>query len=77
MSTRNEPVFVEGHICMETTQRISLNSYRYLKLAKIPCLFIILCFFFKKIRGQEGGRGSAQRQRAGRGKMAQIMYICK
>jgi hypothetical protein len=34
---RNEPVLVVIHLCMETTQGISLYSYFYLKLAKMPC----------------------------------------
>jgi hypothetical protein len=34
---RNEPIEVVIHICMETTQRLSLYSYLYLKLAKTPC----------------------------------------
>jgi hypothetical protein len=34
---RDEPVGVIMHICMETTQGISLCSYLYLKLAKTPC----------------------------------------
>jgi hypothetical protein len=35
--------------------------YLYLKLAKSPCFsFYILCFFFYKIREQEGGKVSAQ-----------------
>jgi hypothetical protein len=34
---------------METTQGISLDSYLYLKLAKPPCFYYLLCFFFCKI----------------------------
>jgi hypothetical protein len=47
---------------METTQGNSLYSYLYLKLAKIPCFsfsLLCLCFFFYKIREQEGRTGSA------------------
>jgi hypothetical protein len=48
------------HIFMETIQGVSLYSYLYLKLAKMPCLsYSVLCFFFYKIREQEGGTGSA------------------
>jgi hypothetical protein len=37
--------------------------------------YYLICFLFNKIREQESGIGSAQRQRAGRGEMAQIMSI--
>jgi hypothetical protein len=36
-SGRHEPVGAVIHIFMETTQGISLCSYFYLKLAKMPC----------------------------------------
>jgi hypothetical protein len=50
---RNEPIGVEIHICMETTQGNSLCSHLYLKLAKMPCFsFYLLPFFFYKIREQ-------------------------
>jgi hypothetical protein len=43
--------------------RISLHSYLYLKLAKMPCFsFYLLCFLFHKIGEQEGRIGFAQRQ---------------
>jgi hypothetical protein len=55
---RDEPVGVV--ICMETTQRNSLCSYLYLKLAKKSHFsFYLLCSFFYKIGEQEGGSGSA------------------
>jgi hypothetical protein len=58
---------------MEVTQRTSLYSYPYLKLAKTPCFsYYLLCFFFNMIREQEGGTGSAQRWEWG--EVAQIMY---
>jgi hypothetical protein len=58
----DEPIWVVIHICMETTQRTSLYSYLYLKLAKTPHFsYYLLCFLFKKIREQEGGTSSAQR----------------
>jgi hypothetical protein len=70
-SGRNESILVVIHICMETTQRISLYSYLYLKLAKTPSFsYYLLCFFFYKIGKQEGGTGSTWRQR---GREAQIM----
>jgi hypothetical protein len=57
---RDEPTGVVIHICTETTQGNSLCSYLYLKLAKISCFsFSLLCFFFYKIREQEGITGSA------------------
>jgi hypothetical protein len=45
---------------VETVQGISLHSYLYFELAKPPCFsYYLLCFFFYKIREQEGGTGSA------------------
>jgi hypothetical protein len=53
---------------MEATQRISLYSYSYLKLAKTPYFsYYFLCFFLNKIREQEGRTGSTQSQRNGGG----------
>jgi hypothetical protein len=43
-SGRVEPVWVIIHICMETTQRISLYSYLYLKLACHDFLIIFYVF---------------------------------
>jgi hypothetical protein len=60
-SGRDEPM------CMEATLGISLYSYLYLKLAKMPCFsYYLLCLFFSKIREQEG-TGSVWRQ-GGEGK---------
>jgi hypothetical protein len=51
---------------MDTTQVISLYSYLYLKLAKLPCLsYYLFCFFFYKIREQEDGTGCAWEWRGG------------
>jgi hypothetical protein len=72
----NDPVWVEIHIRIETTQGISLYSCLHLKLAKTPCLsFYLVCFFlqqnwrtrwwnrfFSEMAGEEFG-----------GKVAQIM----
>jgi hypothetical protein len=59
---KDEPIGVVIHICMDTTQGISLCSCLYLKLAKTSCFsFYLLCFFFYKIREQEGGTSSALR----------------
>jgi hypothetical protein len=44
-SGRDEPMWVVIHKCMETTQRISLYSYLYRKLAKTPFLKIIFYVF--------------------------------
>jgi hypothetical protein len=40
-SGRDEPMWIVIHMCMETTQEISLHSFLYLKLAKTPCSLII------------------------------------
>jgi hypothetical protein len=85
---RDEPIGVVIHICMETTQGNSLCSYLYLKPAKTLC-FYFLCFFFYKIREQEGGTDSGGwwywhwwEWGGGRGRrmnMVQVMYthVCK
>jgi hypothetical protein len=41
-------------MCVETIQGISLYSYLYLKLAKIPCFsyYLLYFFFYKETRGQ-------------------------
>jgi hypothetical protein len=60
---RNESIWVVIHTCMKTTQRISLYSYLYLKLAKITHFsYYRLCFFLlqkqrraEQVRGQGGG----------------------
>jgi hypothetical protein len=60
-SGRDKPIGVVIHMYMETTQRISLYSYLYLKLAKMPCFSnYVLRFFFYKIREQGSRRGSPQ-----------------
>jgi hypothetical protein len=43
---RDEPIWVVIHICMETTQGISLYSYLSLKLAKMPYFSYYLKKFF-------------------------------
>jgi hypothetical protein len=65
---RGESIGAEIHICMETTQGHSLCSYLYLKLAKHHAsyfIFIVLCFFFYKIREHEGRTDSAVRIEVG------------
>jgi hypothetical protein len=72
MSGRDESVWVVIHMCLETTQVISLYIYLNLKLAKTLCFsFHLIYFFFNKIREQEGRTGSAQRCWGGGG---QTMY---
>jgi hypothetical protein len=59
---------------MGATQGISLYSYLLLILAKMACFsYYLSCFFFKKIREQEGETGSEWRR--GRGEVTQIRYI--
>jgi hypothetical protein len=65
---------------METTPGLSLSSFLYLKLAKILCLsYCLLHFLFNKIGEEEGGSGSAWKQKLeglgmGWGEEAQTMY---
>jgi hypothetical protein len=48
---RDKPIWVVIHICMETTQGISLYSYFYLKVAKMPC-FLIIFFSSTKLENK-------------------------
>jgi hypothetical protein len=72
-TSRDEPIGVVMHICMETTQGNSLCSYLCLKLAKKPGFsFYILCFFFYKNLKKGSARGvgfgtSGSRAVAGKG----------
>jgi hypothetical protein len=73
MSGRDEPMWVAIHRCMEAMLGISLYSYLYLKLAKMPCLsYYLLCFLFNKTGEQDGGIGSSQKW--GCGETTQTMY---
>jgi hypothetical protein len=75
-SGRDEPMWVVIHKCMEAMLGISLYSYPYLKLPKTLCLsYYLLCFFFYKIREQEGGTGSAWKRREGDD--PDNVYTCK
>jgi hypothetical protein len=59
-SSRDEPMWVSIHMCMEAMLRLSLYSYIYLKLAKTICLsYYLLCFLFNKIVDEEDRTGSA------------------
>jgi hypothetical protein len=63
---RDEPMWVAVHMCMEAMLGISLYSYLYLKLAKMPSFsYYLLCFLFNKIGEQEGRTSSTQKQRVG------------
>jgi hypothetical protein len=62
-SGRDESIWVVIHMCMEAMLGISLYSYLYLKLAKTLSFLLSLCFLFNKIREQQGGTGSARKQR--------------
>jgi hypothetical protein len=53
---RDEPVGVVIHICMETTQGISLCSYLYLKVAKMPCFSFYLFFLLQNQRARRWNR---------------------
>jgi hypothetical protein len=58
---REELIGVVIHICMDTTQEISLCSYLYLKLGKTPySSFCLLWFFFYKIGEHVGRTGSGR-----------------
>jgi hypothetical protein len=62
-SGRDEPMWIVIYMCMEAKLGISLDSYLYLKLAKMLCLsYDLLCFFFNKVGKQKGGTGSALKQ---------------
>jgi hypothetical protein len=59
---------------METTQRNSMCSYLYLKLAKTPCFSnYISCFFFYKVGEQDGGTGSAWRRGVDNGVRGEVV----
>jgi hypothetical protein len=61
----------------ETTKRICLYSYPYIKVAKMPCFpYYLLSFFLNTIEEGKGRTVSACRQSWGGGgaMMAQIMY---
>jgi hypothetical protein len=45
-SGRDEPVWVETHMCMVTTLGIPLYSYLHLKLANMLCLSYYLLYVF-------------------------------
>jgi hypothetical protein len=58
-SGRDEPMWIAIYICMAAKLGISLQSYPYLKLAKMLCLsYYCLCLLFIKI-GEEVRTGFA------------------
>jgi hypothetical protein len=74
---RDEPIGVIIHTCMETTQRISLYSYPYLKLVKTPCFsyYHFLFFLLQNWRTREwNGFCPEAGVGCGKGEVAQIMY---
>jgi hypothetical protein len=77
-SGAEEQIWVVIHKCMEATLGISLYSHPYLKLAKMLRLsYYLLCFLFDKIREQEGGTGSVQKQGGRRkGGGTNSIYTC-
>jgi hypothetical protein len=74
-SGRDEPMWVEMHMYMVAMLGISLNSYLYLKLAKMLGFSYYFCFLFNKI-GEEGRTGYAQYWGACRGGPNNL-YTCK
>jgi hypothetical protein len=57
-SGRDAPIWVVIHMCMETTQRVSLYIYPYLKLPKTPHFsYFLLCFSFNKIENKREEQG--------------------
>jgi hypothetical protein len=61
-SGRDEPIWVVIHMCMETTQGISLNIYVYLKLQRLHVFLTIFYnfFFYKNQRTREWNRFSKE-----------------
>jgi hypothetical protein len=74
-SGRDEPFWVIIYKCMGATLGLSLYSYLYLKLAKMPCFSYYLLLFLlqqnQRTRGQN--RFCLETGEVG-GEMAQIMY---
>jgi hypothetical protein len=68
---------------METTQGISLYTYLYLKLAKMPYFSFYLLYFFSSLKlenkraEQVLPRGRMAGMRVGRGRSPNNVYICK
>jgi hypothetical protein len=76
MSGSDEPIWVPKHICMETTQAISLCSYLHLKLPKMSCFsYSLSCFFPQQIRELEGRRSFAWRWRGGGGGLHNVYTV--
>jgi hypothetical protein len=69
-SGKDEPVWVVIHICMETTQGISLYSYFYLKLAKTLFFLLSLMFSLQQNQSTRGrNRFYPEREEVGRSQM--------
>jgi hypothetical protein len=76
-SGRDEPMSVEIHMCMETTQGISLYSYLYLKLINhYFSLIIFYVFSSTKLKNKKTEQVLPRSKRWGMGEVAQIMHTC-
>jgi hypothetical protein len=65
-------MWVAIHKCMKAMLGISLYSYFYVKLAKMPCLsYYLLCSHFNNIGDEEGGTGFAWECQVVRGQKGQ------
>jgi hypothetical protein len=64
---REEPIGVERHLYMETTQGNSLCSYLYAKPAKTLFLFIFYVSSSTKSKEQESRTGSAREEEVSAG----------
>jgi hypothetical protein len=51
-SGRDEPMWIAIHMCMETTLRISMYSYLYLKLAKCD-VFLFISYVFSSTKSEK------------------------
>jgi hypothetical protein len=76
-SGRDNPIWVVIHICMETTQRISLYSCPYIKLAKTPYFYYLLWFFFSIKLEKRGWNRFCPVAGALRGGDPNNVYTCK
>jgi hypothetical protein len=79
-SGRDEPMWVVIHMCMEATLGISLYSYLYLKLAKMPSFLLSLMFSLQqnwRIRGQNRFYLEGWERAEGEGRSPNNVYTCK
>jgi hypothetical protein len=72
-SGRDEPIWVVIHTCIEAMLVVSLHSYLYPKLAKMPCFsFYLTCFFLQRNQRTRGQNRFCLEVGGGEG--AQTMY---